>query len=95
MSREAWRLIKRSKRFYVNTYRRAGTVLIFSMLINVLFGLGIYYTYFNRSAPDFYATSGITPPVMLSAMTAPNMKSVPLLANEPENNNNDEKVIPQ
>lgn len=94
MSRETWRLIKQSKRFYVNTYRRAGSALVFSMLVNLLLGIGIYHSYFNRAAHDFYATSGITPPVELVAMNEPNQTSVPLLADEPENNN-DNKVIPQ
>ena len=94
MSRETWRLIKESKRFYVNTYRRTGSALIVSVISNISLGLLIGYVYFNRPPHDFYATNGVTSPVMLTSMDIPNNTSVALLANDPENDN-DLKVIPQ
>ncbi len=94
MSRETWNLIKQSKRFYVNTFRKTGSVLLISVTMNLALGFAIYYSYFNRPEHDFYATSGITPPVMLTPMDAPNDTSVALLAADPIDDN-DTKVIPQ
>jgi intracellular multiplication protein IcmM len=94
MSRETWWLIKQSKRFYVKTYRRTGSAIFLSMVTNLLLILGICYVYLNRPAHDFYATSGETPPVMLTPMDIPNNTSEPLLANDPDIND-DIKVIPQ
>ena len=83
MSQAQWNLIKQSKHFYVGTYRGALTALLISIALNVLLGLGIYYTYFNRPEPDFYATNGITAPVELNSMDAPNNSSNPLLQSAP------------
>ncbi len=94
MSRETWSLIKQSKRFYVHTFRRAGTTLLFSIGINLALGCVIYYVYLIRPEHDFYATNGVTAPVMLTAMDVPNSTSVALLASDPVNDN-DIKVIPQ
>ena len=94
MSRETWNLIKNSKRFYVNTYRRSGTALIFSILLNIFLVVVIGYIYFNEPEPDFYATSGITPPVKMTSLDEPNYTSVPLLADEPESED-ETRVIPQ
>ena len=94
MSQETWNLIKQSKRFYVSTYRRMGTVLVISVVTNLALGCGIYYTYFNLPEPEFYATSGIAPPVLLTAMDIPNNTSVALLAPDPDVVN-DVKKIPQ
>ncbi|WP_133129392.1 type IVB secretion system protein IcmM/DotJ [Legionella yabuuchiae] len=95
MSRGTWDAIKRSKRFYVITYRNAGTALFFSSALNVLLGTGIYYTYFHQPERNFYATNGIAPPVELTPLDEPNYTSDALLASDPENDTNDSKVIPQ
>lgn len=94
MSRGAWLLIKQSKRFYVNTYRRAGSALLLSVVFNLLLGFALYYLYFSQPEHDFYATSGVTPPVQLTPMDSPNNTSVPLLPTETESDNNT-KVIPE
>ncbi len=94
MSRESWNLIKHSKRFYVSTYRKAGSALVISILINLMLGLAVYYTYFTRPEPDFYATSGMTPPIQLTYMDERNNTSVPLLASDQDDDYNN-KVIPQ
>lgn len=94
MSRAAWDLIKRSKHFYVDTYRKAGTVLIYSALLNIVLGAAIYYAYINQPERDFYATNGVTPPVMLTPLDEPNYTSSPLLASDPENDDN-RRVVPQ
>lgn len=94
MSRETWRLLKQSKRFYVGTYRRAGSALILSVAMNVLLGIAIYYIYYSEPEHTFYATNGVTAPELLTAMTSPNTTSVPLLANDPDNDN-EIKVMPE
>lgn len=92
MSRETWHLIKQSKRFYVSTYRNVGTALVMSVVINLILGCGIYYTYFNLPEPEFYATSGIAPPVLLTALDMPNNTSVALLAPDPDVETNVKKI---
>jgi hypothetical protein len=94
VSRETWRLIKSSKGFYISTYRRASTILLLSVSLNLVLGFFIFDTYFSRPDPQYYATSGATPPVELAAMDSPNNTSVPLLAND-QVNDEIEKVIPQ
>ena len=83
MSRTDWELKKKSKNFYVNTYRKASFALAVSSILNIIFGLGIYYAYFNQPEPDFYATSGIIAPVQLTYMNSPNQTSKPLLEPDP------------
>ncbi len=95
MSREAWNNIKNTKNFYVNTYRRGGTVLVYSILLNLIFSGLLYYLYFNQPSPDYYATYGGTPPAKLTPLGSPNYTSVPLLASYPDNENDNQKVIPQ
>ena len=94
MSRQTWNLTKQSKQFYVLTYRKAGTALIVSVIINLFLSLGIYYTYFGRPDHEFYATNGVTYPDRLIAMDAPNNSSAALLAPDPSDAN-DNKVMPQ
>lgn len=83
MGREIWNAIKQSKTFYIRTYRACLTVTAFSLLLNLIIGLVIYYLYFNEPERDFYATSGITSPVKLTPLNEPNYSSKPLLANDP------------
>lgn len=94
MSRETWNLIKQSKRFYVNTYRRTGSALFVSVIINLSLVFAVYYIYFNRPEHAFYATSGVIAPIMLTPMDSPNNTSAALLAPDPIDEN-DIKVIPQ
>ena len=94
MSRETWRLVQQSKRFYVNTFRRTGSALIISVLGNLSLAMAMYYVYLNQPEHDFYATSGVTSPILLTPMDVPNNTSVALLASDPENEN-DIRVIPQ
>lgn len=94
MSRETWLELKESKTFYVATYRGAATMVIVSSLLNLALCCGIYYTYFNRPERHYYATNGVTPPIELTAMKAPNNSSVALLPPDPTNVEAP-KVIPQ
>ena len=94
MSRRAWNIIKNSKQFYIQTYRKVLFYLGFSLSLNLLFSIAIYYSYFSRPEPAFYATSGITAPVELTPLDQPNYTSEPLLVAD-EQIQNDNKVIPQ
>lgn len=79
MSRGAWRIIRDSKFFYVNTYRRVTITLVISTGINLFLGMAVYYLYFGQPEPEYYATSGVTPPILLTAMDSANYTTVPLL----------------
>lgn len=83
MSQETWDAIKNSKSFNVRTYRALKKGLVISVLLNLLLSLAIYYSYFNQPIRDFYATSGITPPVPLQPLDAPNTTDKYLLAPDP------------
>lgn len=84
MTREAWNIIKQSKRFYVNTFRAISRAVVLSLAINVVLILAIGYVFLNKPEPDYYATYGETPPVPLAAMDSPNYTAIPLLANDAE-----------
>jgi intracellular multiplication protein IcmM len=90
---KAWNLIKKSKNFYVRTYRGAETAIVFSILLNVGFGAGLLYEYSIRPQPDYYTTFGETPPVPLISMEEPNYSSTPLLPDD-ANQDNEAKDIP-
>jgi intracellular multiplication protein IcmM len=94
MSREAWRLITHSKQFYAHSLRRIESILVFSVILNVILGIGVYFVYFHQPDQQFYATTGALPPEMLTPMDEANQTSVPLLANDSENDE-ETKVIPQ
>ncbi len=95
MSIQAWNTIKSSKFFYVKTYRQLSTMLFISLVVNVILGVLVYFSYINLPARDFYSTNGITPPAKLTPMLTPNRSSQALLAPDPEINDNQVKVIPQ
>lgn len=94
MSRETWNVIKNSKTFYIQTYRRGSKYLIVSGCINLLLCLIIYYLHLHQPERDFYATSGITPPIKLNPLNEPNYTGTALLAPDPTNDD-EVKVIPQ
>lgn len=83
MGRSTWSKIKVKKNFNVNIYRTGLSVLISSLLLSTILLIFIIYIYLHEPERAFYATSGITPPVQLRAMTAKNMSSQPLLASDP------------
>lgn len=95
MSRETWEVIKSSKNFYVNSYRRGLIALIISLLINCILGLLIAYIHLTEPERDFYATSGVTPPIQLTPLPTPNYSPSALLPPDPPAENEEEKLIPQ
>ena len=93
MSRGTWGLIKQSKLFYILTYRRTSNMLVVSVILNLLLGLAVYYSYFQWPDHNYYATNGITYPDRLISMDAPNRSSVALLA--PDVIDNNDATVPQ
>lgn len=94
MSREAWSLIKNNKNFNVHVYRRGLVVLIISLTLSCVLGLFLFYVYMRQPEPDYYATSGVTSPIKLLAITEPNNSPYALLPPDPPEGN-EEKRIPQ
>jgi intracellular multiplication protein IcmM len=94
MGREDWAALRNSKFFYVRTYRLAGRLLFVSLALNLLLSLATFYVYFQQPARDFYATSGIVPPVKLTALNQPNNSATPLLAADPAETASAIKLIP-
>ena len=83
MSRESWRIIRQSKRFYVSTYRALMVFLIFSVALNLVLELSVYAVYFNRKPVRFYATNGERPLIELTALSKKNETSEPWLVADP------------
>lgn len=83
MARATWRTTIASRYFYVKTYKRSLFALIFSIMLNLILGLLIVYVYWNRTAPTYYVSNGMTAPMILKALNAPNDSSSPLLGSEP------------
>ena len=94
MRSELWRLMITSKRFYVGTFRFAGSALLLSLMLSVLLGAGIFYAYLHIPDRHYYATNGVVPPSELTSMDAPNDTSIPLLASDPTGDD-EEKLIPK
>lgn len=94
MSRETWAQIKNDKSFNVHMYRNSMTALIFSLLLSLILGLLIFRIYVKIPERDYYATSGITSPVKLTAMLTPNYSSEALLEPDPPTDDTP-RVIPQ
>ncbi|TAL63500.1 MAG: phosphoesterase [Legionella sp.] len=94
MSRNSWAQIKENKNFNVLIYRRGLMALVFSLGLSCLLVLLIFNRYLARPNPDYYATNGALPPIMLTALPAPNMSSTSLLPPDPPNDER-VKVIPQ
>ncbi len=94
MRRETWRLMRASKGFYVRTFRFSGSMLVFSLVVNLVLGVGVFYAYTHMPERHFYATNGVVPPTELTAMSEPNETSTPLLPAD-QDVDNDEKLIPK
>jgi intracellular multiplication protein IcmM len=94
VSREEWTLTKEHKRFNVRNYRGGVKYLLISLLLSTGMIVLIYYMYLHIPERDYYATNGITPPVKLNSLMAPNMSSNALLDPDPQSDEV-QKVIPQ
>lgn len=94
MSKLVWRSIIESKSFYIRTYRLFCKLIIISLTFNILLFVAIIYLYINQAEPDYYATSGITAPVLLQALDVANDLSNPLLPPD-QTISNQVKFIPE
>jgi len=73
---------KQSRRFYSGGFRKAVNALFISVILNFVFLGTLQYRYMHMPKIDFYTTDGITMPVKLTPLSAPNMSSTPLLPEE-------------
>jgi len=94
MSRETWELAKRHKNFNVQIYRRGLMAVICSLGLSCVIVLVAFYKYVDMPEPDYYATNGARPPIMLNALLAPNSSSTAILPPDPPTDDV-VKVIPQ
>ncbi len=83
------REVKGGKFFYRNGFRRTIWLLIVSLVINGILILGIYNKLVNKIEPHYYSTSGVKPPIQLSARSRPNNKPYALLKPDPETDPNE------
>ena len=75
--------VKSSKLFYRGLFRRLLYLMIFSVMLNIIFVYFIYREIKLRPGPNYYATSGVSPPIELKALSHPNYSSTPLLKASP------------
>ncbi|WP_367606363.1 phosphoesterase [Legionella sp. W05-934-2] len=80
MSKEAWYRKLESIQFYIVTFRRLSGFLLVSFIVNVIFGVLIYFKYFHQGDHVYYATNGIVSPEKLTPRDEPNFSSEALLA---------------
>jgi intracellular multiplication protein IcmM len=94
MSRETWAIVKNNRNFYVHIYRNGLFLLLMSLGLCCVLSVILFYMYYIQPERDYYASNGITPPVQLQSMLAPNSSSQALL--EPDPPTDDAvRVIPQ
>jgi intracellular multiplication protein IcmM len=94
MNRNTWDLIKKNKNFNANIYRKGLFALNISLVLSGVFGLLLFYRYLTEPERDFYATSGIAPPIQLQPLLTPNYSSNALLPPDPPVER-EERLIPQ
>lgn len=94
MSKLTWDLIKNRKNFHVILYRRGLSAIIISLGVSCVLMLGIIYLYINTPQRNYYASNGVSPPIKLNPLKAPNMSSEALLEPDPPEQE-EQKVIPQ
>lgn len=94
MNRDTWDLIKNSKSFHVQVYRRGLVAVIVSLILSCIIGILMFYIYLTEPERDYYATNGETPPVKLTPMSAPNLSSRALLDPDPQSGV-ETRVLPQ
>lgn len=94
MGRAKWKQIQKKKGFHQRNFRILGTVLVISTFLNLILGVKVGHLYLTRPDNTFYSTNGAVPPEELTPMSQPNMTSVPLLPDDPSNDE-EVKVIPQ
>lgn len=79
MTRVLLRKAITAKSFYVVSYRQLGKMIFFSLVLNGLLFAAIVYVYMHMPPRSFYATNGVTPPIELTPLLAPNTSDTALL----------------
>ncbi|MDP3559523.1 MAG: phosphoesterase [Legionellaceae bacterium] len=87
MGRASWDNIKSSKGFYVQAYRKIGSLLVFSIFLNNFLFLGIIHAFFNIPHRVYYSTNGVTPPMPLTTLWAPNESNIAIVPQLPKDFN--------
>lgn len=83
MSIQKLRAQKERKHFFRNSFRNVLWIIYASLFLNIIFIIGIYQVLINVEDPDYFATSGIKPPIKLTALFHPNNSSRALLPPAP------------
>ncbi len=83
MNREKWAKIKNNKNYNVRIFRRGTSVIMVMLVFIFILQILILYFYLGQPEPDFYSTNGVTEPMKLRPLAAPNNTSVFLLAPDP------------
>ncbi|MGQ3892558.1 type IVB secretion system protein IcmM/DotJ [Legionella sp. CNM-4043-24] len=94
MSRGKWGRIKQARFFYVRVYRKLSSWLVYSILLNIVLCFAVIYSQLHKPVRTYYATDGVTAPIMLNAMERPNESSEALLPPDPMTET-DTKLIPE
>lgn len=83
MSGVIWRERMRAKSFYVISFRKLILFSLCSLAFSLILITDIVWVYFNQPKREYYATSGMAPPVQLLPLSAPNNSSIALLPPDP------------
>lgn len=83
MRRESLTEKKKSKGFYCTGFQKAVNVLFVSVALNICFVMAIHSKIAHKIEPNFYASDGVSSPIMLNPLDAPNESSTPLLPDDP------------
>lgn len=73
---------KNRKGFYVSGFRLSVSLLMVSVILNLGLSAGIQNRLVRIPEPNFYATDGISAPILLNPLKAPNESSTPLLPDD-------------
>jgi intracellular multiplication protein IcmM len=83
MTRQVRENIKQSRYFFVRSYRWVIRLLLISLVVNMGLSLSIYYAYYRLPDRQYYATSGVEPPIELNALLSANESDQALLLPDP------------
>ena len=68
--------------FYSRGFQKAVSVLLGSVILNLVLSAAIHSRLVKIPQPDFYATDGVSALVSLTPLNVPNRSSIPLLPDD-------------
>lgn len=74
---------KNQKGFYSTGFRYSVNVLLFSLILNFVLTAAIHNRLLHIPSTSFYSTDGVSEPMRLTPLDAPNESSQPLLPDDP------------